>query len=1069
MNWDQKYNREDFRQFLRSFLPNDFDPHEEEINLDSTGRIKSCLFLGESESLDLYVYEFEHESERDPRITITKEIFRFMRYYLKDNILAIVKSSNSKNYRLSLVTKDYILDEKGAKTQLSNPRRYSFFLGPQAKIKTPKRFLEEHGPVKNFEDLKSRFSVEVVNREFYEKISNLFRELVRDIKLPDDADEEKKQNFAVRLIGRTIFCWFLKKKTLNGNPLIPDEILSTNAIGNKKGYDYFHTIVENLFFQVLNTPIKERKIKEFNDVPFLNGGLFEPKSDDYYEFDEGTQLSRYINTVKISNDWFNRFFDVLETYNFTIDESTPFDVELSVDPEMLGRIFENLLAEINPETEESARHATGSYYTPRQIVDYMVNESLKQCLVSKTAIDEQIIEDLLDYHKDAIDINDEAKEKIVDVIDNLKIIDPACGSGAFLMGTLQQLLLVLHKVDPDASRWRNKQLENLNPLIKSSIEDKLKGENEEFIRKLGLIEKVIYGVDIQEIAIEIAKLRVFLSLVVDSQIDDKKENVGIKPLPNLEFKFVCADTLRKFPEGQITFSEDQAMIEELKRIREKYFISYGPEKQKLEDQFRKVQNDITKDTQNWPYENKIKMLSNWEPFSSKPSDWFDPEWMFGVKDGFDIVIGNPPYIQLQRKQGKLAQRYEDQNFTVYTKKGDIYTLFYERGLQLLKENGYLCFITSNKWMRAGYGERLREFFLRQNPLILIDLGPNVFESATVDTNILLIQKSNNKHQLKGISLKSKIGSQDLFNLVKTQAISIQNMNKEVWFIGNNAEQKLKGKIESIGKSLRDWDVSIYYGIKTGLNEAFIIDNEKREEILANCKDEKERKRTEAIIKPILRGRDIKRYHYEWADLWVIVIPAGWTNENRMQEKPEIFIEKSFPTLMQYLKPFESKASQRDDKGDYWWELRHCAYYSEFEKEKVVWGNISYNSQFSYVEKSIFVNAPANMIISNKVSIKFLVGVMNSKIFDREFKRIGIFLGHAYEWKKQYIEQVKIPPIIPDNEPIVKQIEKLVDKIIDIKNKNHEYDTTDLEKEIDKLIYKLYDLTEKEIALIEDEQ
>jgi len=1027
--------------------------------------------LGESKSLDLYVYEFEHESERDPRITITKEIFRFMRDYSKDRILAIVKSRNSNNYRLSLVTKDYILDEKGAKTQLSNPRRYSFFLGPQAKIKTPKRFLEEHGPVKNFEDLKNRFSVEVVNKEFYEKISNLFGELVRDIKLPDDADEEKKQNFAVRLIGRTIFCWFLKKKTLNGNPLIPDEILSTNAISNKNGYDYFHTILENLFFQVLNTPIKDRKIKEFNDIPFLNGGLFEPKSDDYYEFDEGTQLSRYINTVKISNDWFNRFFDVLETYNFTIDESTPFDVELSVDPEMLGRIFENLLAEINPETEESARHATGSYYTPRQIVDYMVNESLKQCLVSKTAIDEQIIEDLLDYHKDAIDINDKAKEKIVDVIDNLKIIDPACGSGAFLMGTLQQLLLVLHKVDPDASRWRNKQLENLNPLIKSSIEDKLKGENEEFIRKLGLIEKVIYGVDIQEIAIEIAKLRVFLSLVVDSQIDDKKENVGIKPLPNLEFKFVCADTLRKFPEGQITFSEDQAMIEELKRIREKYFISYGPEKQKLEDQFRKVQNDITKDTKNWPYENKITMLSNWEPFSSKPSDWFDPEWMFGVKDGFDIVIGNPPYIQLQRKQGKLAQRYEDQNFTVYTRMGDIYTLFYERGLQLLKENGYLCFITSNKWMRSGYGERLREFFLRQNPLILIDLGPNVFESATVDTNILLTQKSKNKNQLKGISLQSEIGSQDLFNLVKTQAVSLQNMNKKAWSIGNNAEQKLKEKIESIGKPLKDWDnVSIYYGIKTGLNEAFIIDSKRREEILSNCKDEKERKRTEAIIKPILRGRDIKRYYYEWADLWVIVIPAGWTNENRMQEKPEIFIEKSFPTLMQYLKPFESKASQRDDKGDYWWELRHCAYYSEFEKEKVVWQELTQGAQFAYDINGEFFVSNTGYILTGK-SLKYMLGYLNSTLNEFIFKkwyctRLGL---RGIRWLNQHVLEIPIPLITYDNEPIVKQIEKLVDKIIDIKNKNHEYDTTGLEKEIDKLIYKLYDLTEKEIALIEDEQ
>jgi len=331
---------------------------------------------------------------------------------------------------------------------------------------------------------------------------------------------------------------------------------------------------------------------------------------------------------------------------------------------------------------------------------------------------------------------------------------------------------------------------------------------------------------------------------------------------------------------------------------------------------------------------------------------------------------------------------------------------------------------------------------------------------------LLIQKSNNKNQLKGISLKSKIGSQDLFNLVKTQAISIQNMNKEVWFIGNNAEQKLKGKIESIGKSLRDWDVSIYYGIKTGLNEAFIIDNEKREEILANCKDE-ERKRTEAIIKPILRGRDIKRYYYEWSDLWVIVIPAGWTNENRMQEKPEIFIEKSFPDLMQYLKPFESKASQRDDKGDYWWELRHCAYYSEFEKEKVVWNPVNAEYRFAIVPKNIYFNNSIFMITN--INAKYACAIFNSKVLR---KYISFILSsedqYAYA-SKEIVERIPLPPITHSNDSIVKQIEKLVDKIIDIKNGNNEYDTTDLEKEIDKLVYKLYDLTEKEIALIEDKQ
>ncbi|MGC9140672.1 Eco57I restriction-modification methylase domain-containing protein, partial [Athalassotoga sp.] len=950
MDLNNPYKREDFVNFLRAFLPDNFRYEEEHVPVD-TRVIKSCTFLGTSslgKSSNLNIYEFEHESERDPRITITKEIFKFMKDNIIDNVLAVVKSKNSQNYRLSLVTIDYTLSDKGIKEEKSNPRRYSFFLGPQAKVRTPEQILIKKGAIKDLEDLKSRFSIEVVNKEFYQNISKLFNELVENIKLPDGADNEQKQNFAVRLIGRTIFCWFLKKKTVNGKSLISDEILSKNAVKNaiQNGNDYFHTILETLFFQILNTPIEQRKIKDYNDIPFLNGGLFEPKTDDYYEFDDATQLSRYINTVKISNEWFDQFFDVLETYNFTIDESTPFDVELSVDPEMLGRVFENLLAEINPETGESARHSTGSYYTPRQIVDYMVDESLKHYLIDKTSLDEKTIENLLSYHEDTVDIDDKIKEKIINAIDDLRIIDPACGSGAFPMGILQKLSWILHKVDPDASKWKEKQFERLEPVVRKIFEDKLKGENEEFTRKLGLIERTIYGVDVQEIAVEIAKLRVFLSLIVDSNIDSSKDNMGIKPLPNLEFKFVCADTLRKLPESMLF--ENEKMIEELKKIREKYFTSYGQEKQNLEKQFKQVQNKMFNEyIKLGSYETKTRMLSYWDPFSSKPSDWFDPEWMFGVKDGFDIVIGNPPYIQLQKDHGALAKRYEDQNFKTYKRTGDIYTLFYERGLQLLKENGYLCFITSNKWMRAGYGETLRTFFLTQNPLILIDLGPGVFESSTVDTNILLMQKTENKNQFKGVTLKSKNDAQNLSNFVETNAILLPKMNNGAWFIGNDVERRLKEKIEKIGKPLKEWDVKIYYGIKTGLNEAFIITTEKRDEILANCKTEEERKRTEAIIKPILRGRDIKRYYYEWAGLWVIVIPAGWTNKNKCNESAESFIEKTFPALMKHLNLFKNKAEKRDDQGDYWWELRHCAYYPEFEKEKVVWQELAQGSQFAF--------------------------------------------------------------------------------------------------------------------------
>jgi len=259
--------------------------------------------------------------------------------------------------------------------------------------------------------------------------------------------------------------------------------------------------------------------------------------------------------------------------------------------------------------------------------------------------------------------------------------------------------------------------------------------------------------------------------------------------------------------------------------------------------------------------------------------------------GFDIVIGNPPYIQLQKDGGKLAVMFEKQNYQTFARTGDIYTLFYEKGLQILKENGILCYITSNKWMRAGYGEKPDQFFLQYNPLLLIDLGPGIFESATVDTNILIIQKSHNQNQLKGLTYADK--KQAIADAVKEKAIVLEKLSKDAWFIGSQAEQRLKEKIERIGKPLKDWDVNIYRGVLTGLNEAFIITTEKRNEILANCKDEAERQRTEAIIKPILRGRDIKRYYYQWAGLWVIVIAAGWTNKNKGNDTAEIFIEKHF--------------------------------------------------------------------------------------------------------------------------------------------------------------------------------
>ncbi len=728
---------------------------------------------------------------------------------------------------------------------------------------------------------------------------------------------------------------------------------------------------------------------------------------------------------------------------------------------------------------------------------------------ASTTITMEKIRQLLSYSEEVPEFSEEQKQKIISAIANIKILDPACGSGAFPMGILHKLVLALQKLDPENKTLYQIQREKHREIdeIKSAqndqeIEEILKDLEETFDEKLNypdyarkkyLIENCIYGVDIQPIAIQITKLRFFISLILDQKIDRTKENFGIRPLPNLETKFVAANTLiglERPSQLKLRNPEIAKKEEELKKLRHKYFTAKTrTQKQRLQERDKKLRQEIANLLINdgWGEETANKIAS-FDIFDQNASaDWFDPEWMFGIviepsrfgdavvepsrfeNTGFDIVIGNPPYIQLQKSinnSQKYADLYKNQGYEVFDRTGDIYCLFYEKGLQLLKQGGILAYITSNKWMRAGYGEKLREFFIKHNPLKLVDLGPGVFENATVDTSILIIQKARNQKQLKAVTLQ-KEDREDISEGLKQKGVILKNLTKNAWFIGSDAEQKLKQKIERLGKPLKEWDVKIYRGVLTGLNEAFIITTEKRNEILANCKDQDERRRTEAIIKPILRGRDIKRYYYEWAGLWVIVIPAGWTNENRKDEKPEIYIQKIFPSLMQYLIQFEEKARKRDDQGDYWWELRHCAYYSEFEKEKVVYSEIVRHPQFHYDKEKFYVEATGFLMTGE--SVKYICGLLNSKPVSFFFKcyYAGGGLGdEGYRYKKAFLENLPLPTITSANEPIVKQIESLVDKILETKKQNHDADTSHLEREIDHLVYKLYDLTDDEIKIIE---
>lgn len=424
-------------------------------------------------------------------------------------------------------------------------------------------------------------------------------------------------------------------------------------------------------------------------------------------------------------------------------------------------------------------------------------------------------------------------QKIAEKLKAVKVLDPACGSGAFPMGLLNRMIDILERISPD---------ERVYDL------------------KLSVIENCLYGSDIQSIAAQITKLRFFISLICDCEKDASKPNFGIPTLPNLETKFVSANSLiakkKKPAQGNLFENpEIEPTKNELAEIRHKHFSAKSAStKHRLREKDQILREKLAKllsDDDNFAPED-AKQLAAWNPYDQNAvSPFFDPEWMFGVADGFDIVIGNPPYIQLQNNGGELAKLYENCNYSTFARTGDIYCLFYERGWQLLKKNGHLCYITSNKWMRAGYGEKTREFFANKtNPMLLIDFaGVKIFESATVDTNILLFSKSNNQHETvcAVTNKQNKDSVKNLSDFVQQQNSICDFATSDSWVILSPIEQSIKKKIEAVGTPLKDWDINIYRGVLTGCNEAFIINSEKRDKILANCQTEDERQRTDELI------------------------------------------------------------------------------------------------------------------------------------------------------------------------------------------------------------------------------
>ena len=1020
--------------------------------------------------------------------------------------------------------------------RLNNPHRAHLDILSELSLEKCAEWMDAHNKPKNFDGLLSawlaKLDTEELNKQFYRKLFTWFEWAIDAATFPTD---EKRilepEEHVIRLITRLLFIWFIKENGLIAEALFNKaqirDLLKENDFDS--GDSYYRVVLQNLFFATLNTEIGKRKfstvgyttnrdfsryrykdqmrapdklLELFGKTPFINGGLFdcldswEATGEESYRIDcfSDNQYKKLSIPNRLFFDAQQGLIPLLEHYKFTVEENTPIEQEVALDPELLGRVFENLLAAYNPETGATVRKQTGSYYTPRAIVDYMVEAALVATLSQKcdpTDGDAKLWDERLHYLLDYAQAFDDANEwfddaetdAIIRAISELKVLDPAVGSGAFPMGMLHKLTLALRRLDPDNSRWEQLQKERAGQRAEAAFDtqdDNARREelveidetfkryrDSDFGRKLYLIQNSIFGVDIQPVACQIAKLRFFISLAIEQQPMQNSDNFGIKPLPNLETRFIAANTLIGLKaQGTLTSNAAQDLEQALRDNREQHFhATTRQRKRACKQRDEELRAELATELKRFGMlADDAEKIARWDPYDQNATaDWFDSEWMFGITKGFDVVIGNPPYIQLQKEGGRLGKLYQDVGFKTFIRTGDIYCLFYEKANQLLKNSGYACFITSNKWMRAGYGKKLRDYFVTiTQPIQLLDMGPDVFD-ATVDTNILLFQNTivDDSTDFRAVSIGTDFDKQigDISRYLSDNGATMEVPPKgEPWAILSSVELDLKRKIENVSIPLKDWDINIYRGIVTGCNEAFIIDAEKREELIT------QNPKSAEIIKPILRGRDIKRYYARQSGLYILATDY------------DLDIPKKYPAIYNHLETIGEEIASgkirtrgkglfdRDDQGENWWNLRACAYYSEFDEEKIVYPETTHSANFFHDSGEFFLDKTCFMMTAD--NLKILVGLLSSTLMTFAYKRYcsGTVLGASgYQYNKHALEKLPVAKIPASQQ---QTFIPLVDQILDTKHTDPEADTSNLENEIDKRVYELYNLTEDEITIVE---
>ena len=1025
----------------------------------------------------------------------------------------------------------------------TSAKRYTYLCGTEHQCRTvAERFakLSEYTRIDD-EKLLDAFSLEALTEDFYKELFDWYEWAVETAKYPVGSgskvtlvsENESKGENIIRLITRLMFVWFIKQKKL-----VPDWIFDSKNISeyladfdenSLTSGEYYNAILQNLFFATLNKDLKERAwakgngedrsddygvktlyrdnlkksffkenkaddlLNAFKEVPFLNGGLFECLDNTHTRAD-GTNEQIYVDGFSreadrrafVPNALFFQQKDgnkegllhILKRYNFTIEENSPIDVEIALDPELLGKVFENLLGVFNPETSDTARHETGSFYTPREIVNYMVDQSLKEYLKTNVAgLNDDLLDSIFESGHAEYDataqIPEQIRSGIKSALKKVKVLDPACGSGAFPMGMLNRIVDIYKLLSHD-DELTQKAIYNL---------------------KKEIIENCIYGVDIQPIAVQISKLRFFISLICEQEKDADEDNFGYYPLPNLETKFVAANTLVQLKRGEPSLfinNEMRDLKTELHSIREKHFSAKtAKEKHNLREQdkiCRKKLAELLK-SDNACSEADADQLADWNPYDQKNhAQFFDADWMFNMdikplptqktyehkpnELGFDIVIGNPPYIEEGKNSGAFDKFRDNKRY--YMGKMNIWYGFAQIGLDLLKDNGTLCFIAKNNWTTSSGAKLLRNQVVNDSKILqILDFNSYmIFKSAAIQTMIMMFKKdyASNNYDFDYRALGSEAVKEDMLDLLEKKQTEktryLMPTIKRTDFINKFL---VFTNTDYIFDKIKEGKAYLYENEATNgihphhdfVDKKINAKNPKLKigsGIFGLSEDEKNSlkltKKELELVKPYYNTEQVKRYYTDKENkLWIIYTTSDYKKPDSMD---------SYPHLKKHLDSVQDAISSCNKP----YGLHRSRVEHFFKGEKIVSLRKCVGKPcFSYSDFDCYVSATFYIIQTSRWNLKYLTGVLNSTLVAFWLKHKGKMQGENYQVDKEPLMDIPLPANPTTTQQ--NQIADLVDKILAAKQSDREADTSKLEREIDKLVYALYGITEQsDIDLIE---